>query len=263
MELKLQNFHQLEAVYKIIDGIPLGVSILVPKHIGSSEEAKCPLLVHFHGGGLVIGTRLDAPIMPLWETQFASYQSAVLVSPSYRLLPEATGSDILCDISEFWAWVHSDLSAAVSAILPNIVIDLTRIAAGGESAGGYLALQSAFLFPEMAIRLVMAQYPTLDISHPKFHSGPSRAPSKASIVDEYLKHLKPGAIRLSSPFPEKSKCLPAIWIVQGEDDHLMRRKHPTAQVHYSMQPGGHGFDVGISIDETWVQMGIEFSQAFW
>ncbi|KAK7582866.1 hypothetical protein V3481_012163 [Fusarium oxysporum f. sp. vasinfectum] len=252
MELKLQNFNQLEAVYKIMDGIPFGVSILVPKHVTSSEEAKCPLLVHFHGGGLVIGTRLDAPIMPLWETQFASYQSAVLVSPSYRLLPEATGSDILCDISEFWAWVHSGLPAAVSAVWPNIVIDLTRIAAGGESAGGYLALQSAFLFPEMAIRLVMAQYPTLDISDPKFHSGPFQAPSEASIVDEYLKRLKPGAIRLSSPFPQKwelmtaildegrlpeimgpdermvlstsmerSKCLPAIWIVQGEGDHLI------------------------------------------
>lgn len=53
MELKLQNFHQLEAVYKIIDGTPFGVSILVPKHIASSEVAKCPLLVHFHGGGPV------------------------------------------------------------------------------------------------------------------------------------------------------------------------------------------------------------------
>jgi acetyl esterase/lipase len=70
MESKLQNFHQLEAVYKIIDGIPFGVSILVPKHIASSEEAKCPLLVHFHGGGLVIGTRLDVPIMPLWYVPY-------------------------------------------------------------------------------------------------------------------------------------------------------------------------------------------------
>ena len=70
MELKLQNFNQLEAVYKIMDGIPFGVSILVPKHVTSSEEAKCPLLVHFHGGGLVIGTRLDAPIMPLWYVSY-------------------------------------------------------------------------------------------------------------------------------------------------------------------------------------------------
>jgi acetyl esterase/lipase len=190
--------------------------------------------------------------VPDREIQFASYQGAVLVSPSYRLLPEATGSDILCDISEFWAWAHSHLPAAVSEIWPNVTIDLTRIAAGGESAGGYLALQSAFLFPEMAIRLVMAQYPTLDISDPKFHSGPSQTPSKASLVDEYLKRLEPGAIRLSSPFPEKlelmmaildegrlpgllghdermvlstsmerSKRLPAIWIVQGKNDQLV------------------------------------------
>jgi acetyl esterase/lipase len=95
-------------------------------------------------------------------------------------------------------------------VLPNIAIDLTRIAAGGESAGGYLALQSAFLFPEMAIHLVMAQYPTLDISDPKFHSGSFQAPSKASIMDEYLKRLKPGAIRLSSPFPEKWELMTAI-----------------------------------------------------
>ncbi|KAH6881041.1 hypothetical protein B0T10DRAFT_531621 [Thelonectria olida] len=191
--------------------------------------------------------------MPLWETQFVNYHGAVLVSPSFRLSPEATGSDILCDISEFWAWVRSGLPTAVSAKLPNIVIDLTRIAAGGESAGGYIALQSAFLFPEMAIRLVMAQYPTLDISHPRFHSDPFQAPSRASVVAEYLKGLKQGDIRLSSPFPEKwelmmsildegrlpelmgpddrmvlstsmerSKSIPAIWITQGDSDHLLQ-----------------------------------------
>ena len=32
---------------------------------------------------------------------------AILISPVYRLLPEASGTDLLTDIHDFWTWLHS------------------------------------------------------------------------------------------------------------------------------------------------------------
>lgn len=50
-------------------------------------------------------------------------------TPSYRLLPEATGLDILSDAVDAVRWVHDNIS-------PHIII-------AGSSAGGYLALAAA------------------------------------------------------------------------------------------------------------------------
>jgi acetyl esterase/lipase len=266
--------------------------------------------------------------------QFGASQDAVVVSPEYRLLPEASGSDLFDDVAQFWTWIHTSFPAILSGIWPGLFVDFDRIAAAGESAGGYLALQSATLFPAAGIKLVMAQYCALDIENPAYNPVPSALPAN-NDWQVYLSSMKSDSIRLSSPFPEKlgllqavigagrhrefiglddrmnirnsirlAEELPAIWIAQGMDDTLVgnpplffyrcrileggtrkmydanisdqvpkpvaddlvsyiRETHPETPLVYSVQPGGHGFDVECTLEESWVVEGIGFAKRYW
>ena len=68
--------------------------------------------------------------------ELAEAENAIIVDPAYRLLPEASGSDVLRDVEDFWAWVHTSLAATITSLHQGLTIDLDRIAACGESAGG-------------------------------------------------------------------------------------------------------------------------------
>lgn len=57
------------------------------------------------------------------------------MSADYRLLPEASGLDILGDLDSLWEWVFSGLQKELA---PGIEVDLDKILLQGESAGIYL-----------------------------------------------------------------------------------------------------------------------------
>ncbi|KAI9739787.1 MAG: hypothetical protein M1834_006508 [Cirrosporium novae-zelandiae] len=155
MSFKFQPFNRTDVVYKTISKAPLTATILVPK---SAEKGKHPLLAHFHGRGLLVGDRMFGEWFPLWLLQFAVSREAIVVTPDYRLIPEANGTDILEDVKDFWDWVHSSVPSKVSETWPGISVNLSRIAAGRESA-------------------VMTQYGTLDISHFAYNPAPANPPS--------------------------------------------------------------------------------------
>ena len=54
-EVRYAGFDIHNVPYKTVDDHPIEVSILIPKNI---QPGKRPLLVRFHGGGLVEGVRL-------------------------------------------------------------------------------------------------------------------------------------------------------------------------------------------------------------
>lgn len=165
-------------------------------------------------------TRLDRPL------ELAEAKNAIIVSPTYRLIPESTGSDILDDLRDFWEWTRQSLPTLVAEKWPGLILDLARTAVTGESAGGYLALQSGFLFPSANIKVVMGQYCAIypDI---KWRPGPGEGAVEANkFIEAYLAQIKPGGIRLQSPFPEGMELNAAMrqsgryneWI--GEDERL-------------------------------------------
>ena len=72
-------------------------------------------------------------------TELAATTPAIVVSPGYRLIPEAAGGDLPDEISDFWAWLHSlAFPAVVAAAHASIASDTGRVAVVGESAGGSL-----------------------------------------------------------------------------------------------------------------------------
>ena len=140
-------------------------------------------------------------------TQLALKHSAILITPNYRLLPEATGTDIISDLRSFYTWLHTSLPTHLSAY-SLATADLSRVLVTGESSGGYLATQSALLFtnysPDSGARFpqaVIAHYPMLDLmdahySEPgekRFFNQPD-PDVPPDYVDRQLAAIRPGTV---------------------------------------------------------------------
>jgi pimeloyl-ACP methyl ester carboxylesterase len=130
---------------------------------------------------------------------------AIFIAPDYRLLPEATAAEVLDDVEDFWHWLHETLPQLTKTW--NAFPDLTRLACTGQSAGGYLAVQSALLFPELSRIKVLASMggslntniPSCRIPRPRLILGKRPPPpAKAeAIVRSYVRNIKPGTVRTS------------------------------------------------------------------
>lgn len=256
---KFNLFNQKDFVYKTINNHAISTTILIPKTL---QTGKQPILVHFHGGFLICGDKMYEEWWGTWLIQFALSKNAIIVSPNYRLLPEASGKDVLSDIKDFWTWLHGSLGAAVESLAMEVQPDFERTLVAGESAGGYLAVQSALLHPEARISAVISQYGMLDNTLPhftkpgeKYMAGAPQQPE--SEVDEYLRDMKPGDVR-SSTHPwelwlficatvqhgrylkflgeskelhpinnlDNAKSVPPIWVIHGKDDSLVSQYTP-------------------------------------
>ncbi|PVH72466.1 alpha/beta-hydrolase [Cadophora sp. DSE1049] len=98
-----------------------------------------------------------------WHLELAERESAVIVTPNYRFIPESSMQDILTDIEDFWAWMHKSLPSYLASATNNSVkLDLGRIMATGDSAGGFLSLHLGLSHPD-EIRSVAAAYPAIDM----------------------------------------------------------------------------------------------------
>jgi cephalosporin-C deacetylase-like acetyl esterase len=60
---RFNAFNATDITYKTVNSTHLGLTILIPKHI---KSGKCPLLVHFHGGGLIVGDKMFPDWFALW-----------------------------------------------------------------------------------------------------------------------------------------------------------------------------------------------------
>ena len=94
---------------------------------GSSEELK-PVLVFFHGGGMMMGS-LNA--YDGLCRRLAHRSGCLVVSATYRLAPEHKFPAAVEDALAAVRWTHEH-AAALGA-------DASRVAVGGESGGGNLA----------------------------------------------------------------------------------------------------------------------------
>lgn len=55
-----------DVVFKVVDGVSLKAAILVPRTLKRMTGKKCPLMVHWHGGGFTMGHRLYEPWIAKW-----------------------------------------------------------------------------------------------------------------------------------------------------------------------------------------------------
>jgi acetyl esterase len=94
----------------------------------SASDAKLPALVYAHGGGWVFGNLDSHDVLC---AQLALEAGIAVFHVDYRLAPEARFPGAFDDVAAALKWV--------AANGPSVGIDPTRLAIGGDSAGGNLA----------------------------------------------------------------------------------------------------------------------------
>jgi len=110
------------------DGPTGPVPLRLYRPLGSAADALLPVLVYFHGGGWVIGD-LDSHDTVCRE--LANGSGCAVVAVDYRMAPE----------HRFPAAVDDSIAAAcwIARNAASLALDATRLAVGGDSAGGNLA----------------------------------------------------------------------------------------------------------------------------
>jgi triacylglycerol lipase len=128
------------------------VDIYLHKPVGSN--GPLPLFLHIHGGGYVLGSPLQS--VPA-NMRTALELGCVVASVDYRLAPEASGATAVEDCHRALMWLVENAE--------RFGIDLSRIAIGGESAGGGIAAGLALLNrdkqgPRLCFQMLI--YPMID-----------------------------------------------------------------------------------------------------
>jgi acetyl esterase len=174
-----------------------------------------PLLVYLHGGGWVVGN-LDTHDEPC--RSLANAVGCAVLSVQYRLAPEHKFPVPLRDCTDALRWAHE--RAAV------LGVDPSRIALGGDSAGGNLAI-SAAMTSEVPLRFLLLVYPCTDLGM----TSPSVAENAAGpfltepimrwFVDHYVRDLADVADPLASPLLADDASLralpPSLVVTAGYD----------------------------------------------
>ncbi|MDQ6684860.1 MAG: alpha/beta hydrolase [Pseudomonadota bacterium] len=114
-----------------------------------------PVLVYFHGGGWTIG---DLDTHDVLCRQLCNESGCALVSVDYRMGPEHRFPAAVDDAYAATCWVAAHAAA--------LGVDPTRLAVGGDSAGGNLAAVVALLARDArapAIRWQLLIYPATDM----------------------------------------------------------------------------------------------------
>jgi len=140
-----------------------GVPCVVITPIGAGPH---PVIVWFHGGGWVLGSADQS--IPVTR-DLAAAAGCVVVSVDYRLAPEHPAPAAMVDCSAVTAWVIEHGAEEGW--------DSSRVAVGGDSAGGNLA---ALVAQEQAdaLRAQLLVYPATDLTR----SSPSHVENGEGFV---------------------------------------------------------------------------------
>ena len=144
----MEGLHITTLTYKTVKSCAIRLDLYLPQ-----GRQRLPILLRFHGGGLLQGSRTSVPPHLLRGIQSHGY---ALVSADYRLAPQVGVSSILEDVLDCIHYVRNDLSR--ESAVEKDVLDTSRLAIVGSSAGGYLGLLAG-LYAVPKPNVVLAIYP--------------------------------------------------------------------------------------------------------
>ncbi|KAJ9630094.1 hypothetical protein H2204_008749 [Knufia peltigerae] len=143
-------------VYKVIDGLEIKTEVAWPAT--KKTSGPVPVLLHYHGGFLVIGDRFS--FLPTWLVSSCASRGWIFVTPDYRLIPETTAHSSLDDAVDAYNWVLTKMGGEIG-------LDIGRVVMAGSSAGGYLALGTSCLVSPKP-QAVVTIYGMLDFADPRY-----------------------------------------------------------------------------------------------
>lgn len=209
---------ELPELFAIADiKIPGPDGAIAAKHYRPNAEEGLPILVFYHGGGYVIGSPRSHDVVC---RELALQANCIVVSIDYRLAPEHKFPAAVDDAWAALQWVAlhgKDLNG-----------DPSRLAVGGDSAGGNLAAVVSLMArdansPALAFQLLI--YPGTDLacsydSHKTF--GSDYLLTK-NLIDWFMNH----------------------YFAEGEDRSQWRASPMNAESHAHLPPAfllSAGFD---------------------
>ncbi|MFC5677845.1 alpha/beta hydrolase [Aeromicrobium endophyticum] len=203
-----------------VDEIVLGTGERALVHRPKDAIGPLPCVVNFHGGGWVQGN----PEQSAWlASRIAVRNRVVVVSPAYRLAPEAPFPAGVDDARDSLAWVVEHAG--------DLGIDPQRLAVMGDSAGGNLAAVVSLLARDAggpSIRAQVLIYPGVEMydrwpsedrnaDAPVLTSANMRAFARLYLGDAYgTEDFRASPIRATS-----HADLPKAFILTAEQDPLL------------------------------------------
>ncbi|NML48295.1 alpha/beta hydrolase [Ramlibacter sp. G-1-2-2] len=139
----------------------------LPARLVAPEQGALPVLVYFHGGGFTIGSVDSHDTLC---RVLAKEAGCAVLSVGYRLAPEHRFPTAVNDAWDAVQWLATQGAA--------LGLDTSRMAVGGDSAGGTLAAVCATLARDagLPLRLQLLFYPGCAArqespSHLRYHEG--------------------------------------------------------------------------------------------
>lgn len=210
-----------EATYASFDGNPLSLSIFRP----TRSDRSAPVLVFVHGGGWVAGDRRAHSDDLRW---FAD-RGWLTISVGYSLSSPTR---------HLWDVTHDQIGCALAWIGQNAHRyggDADRLSITGDSAGGNLAINVAYLradgrlrsscggpVPEVAA--VSALYPAVNPAAMYDNDYPVTGPRARAMVSAYTggsPEQYPQRYRSIASMTHISAAAPPTLVLLPQDDHLV------------------------------------------
>jgi len=194
----------------------------IPARFYRANKGKgpCPLLVYFHGGGFMLGT------LALYDTtcrRLAASGNCAVLSVDYRLAPETQFPGAVQDAYAAMRWANEKAEL--------LGIERSKIAVGGDSAGGNLAAvvaQMAQDSKEFAVALQVLIYPMTDQSreYPSYErNATGYMLTRAALhwfMDNYIPDVQDRKSPPASPMLRKNlEDLPPALVISAEFDPLV------------------------------------------
>ncbi|KZO97090.1 alpha/beta-hydrolase [Calocera viscosa TUFC12733] len=229
-------------IFKKVGDLPIKADVYLPS---SPAALPAPILVWFHGGGLLQGSRVGAA--PHLKRAVDKYGLAV-VSLDYRLAPQASLPEILEDVRDGIKWVREELPG----LLGEGKVDPTRLATSGSSAGGYICLLSGLPISGVTPppKALLPIYPITNSLGP-FFVTPQR-PVKYSedgyiYTDEDMKvHRDPTSTLLSEAFQPRVPGKPFARDNRMNFYTYMVQEGNLAQLLFAKAPGVNPADYAVA-----------------
>ena len=207
-------------VAKVEDRTIPGVGTGIPVRIYTPEgSGPFPVLAWYHGGGWVVGNLETADGT---ARHLAVRAGCVVVSVDYRLAPEAKFPAAADDCYAATQWIAQNASS--------INVDPSKIAVGGDSAGGNLGAVVSLMAkdrggPAIALQLLVYPVTVLDFSTDSYRENAEGYGLTTVAMkwywDHYVSSEQDGSNPYAAPMAAKDLSgLPPALVITAEFDPL-------------------------------------------
>ena len=192
-------------------------TVLRAKLWAEHATPNLPVLLYFHGGGFTVGSPETHEALC---KHLAHLAQCAVVSLDYRLAPEHTFPTAHNDAFDALQWLAANAT--------NLGLDVTRMAIGGDSAGGTLTTATAIAARDagIALKLQLMFYPGCSPEYmPSAHTFEKGFLLEKASIEYFYNHYVPNLAdrhdsRFSPLLADVSGVAPA-WLGLAECDPLV------------------------------------------